>query len=183
MYKCLKHSYYGTPSDYALITITAEAMEPIRVWRNAQLEVLRQERALSAAEQQRYYCEQIVPTFDQEEPEQVLFTFLHHNLPIGYGGLTHIDWARRQAEVSFLLDPQQLDNYATKFAAYLNLLAQVAFEELKLNRLYTETYAFRTEHIAILEGFGFQLEEHRAQSVLKGGKCYDALLHGLKNEK
>jgi RimJ/RimL family protein N-acetyltransferase len=63
--------------------------------------------------------------------------------------------------------------------AFLHFLSGWAFGELGLNRLFTETYAFRDAHIAILERAGFISEGRLRQHVVVAGRPTDSILHGL----
>ena len=170
--------------DYQLVPIRYADREPIRAWRNAQLEVLRQAEPLTAAQQEAYFQRVVLPLFEQEQPGQLLFSLLHNNELIAYGGLVHLSWPDGRAEVSFLVDPTRAADPATyrqDFRAYLRLLGQVAFEGLKFNRLFTETYDIRPTHVAILEEAGFRLEGRLRQHVqLKPGTFADSLMHGQR---
>ena len=73
-------------------------------WRNEQMYHLRQSKPLTEADQDRYFDEVVSQLFDQEQPEQILFSFLEGEKCIGYGGLVHINWGDRNAEVSFIMD-------------------------------------------------------------------------------
>ena len=167
---------------YRLVPIRYEDREPIRAWRNAQLEVLRQAEPLSAEQQDGYFQRVVLPLFEQEKPGQLLFSLLHHDQLVAYGGLVHISWPDARAEVSFLADPTRAAEAATyrqDFRAHLRLLGQVAFEGLKFNRLFTETYDIRPAHVALLEEAGFRLEGRLRQHVqLKPGTFADSLMHG-----
>ena len=167
---------------YQLVPIRYEDREPIRAWRNAQLEVLRQAEPLTAEQQAAYFKRVVLPLFEQEQPGQLLFSLLHNNELIAYGGLVHLSWPDGRAEVSFLVDPTRAAEPATyrqDFRAHLRLLGQVAFESLKFNRLFTETYDIRPAHIAILEEAGFRLEGRLRQHVqLAPGTFTDSLMHG-----
>ena len=167
---------------YQLVPIRYDDREPIRAWRNAQLEVLRQAAPLSAAQQDAYFQRVVLPLFEQERPDQLLFSLLRHGQLVAYGGLVHIAWPDGRAEVSFLADPGRAAEPATyrqDFRAHLRLLGQVAFEGLAFNRLFTETYDIRPAHVAILEEAGFQLEGRLRQHVqLKPGTFADSLMHG-----
>ena len=168
--------------NYQLVPIRYEDREPIRAWRNAQLEVLRQAEPLTIEQQEAYFQRIVLPLFEQEQPGQLLFSLLHNNELVAYGGLVHLSWADGRAEVSFLVDPTRAADPATyrqDFRAYLRLLGQVAFEGLKFNRLFTETYDIRPAHVAILEEAGFRLEGRLRQHVqLKPGTFADSLMHG-----
>ena len=168
--------------NYQLVPIRYEDREPIRAWRNAQLEVLRQAEPLTTEQQEAYFQRVVLPLFEQEQPGQLLFSLLHDNELVSYGGLVHLSWPDGRAEVSFLVDPTRAAEPATyrqDFRAHLHLLGQVAFEGLKFNRLFTETYDIRPAHVAILEEAGFRLEGRLRQHVqLKPGTFADSLMHG-----
>ena len=168
--------------DYQLVPIRYDDREPIRAWRNAQLEVLRQGAPLTAAQQEGYFQRVVMPLFEQEQPGQLLFSLLHRGKLIAYGGLVHISWPDGRAEVSFLAEPGRAAEPATyrqDFRAHLRLLGQVAFEDLKFNRLFTETYDIRPAHVAVLEEAGFRLEGRLRQHVqLQPGTFADSLMHG-----
>ena len=69
--------------------------------------------------------------------------------------------------------------YEADLLRFLGWVAGVAFTELGLHRIFTETWATRTSHIAILERFGFVLEGRMRDHVVKDGEVVDALIHGL----
>ncbi|MDB5235818.1 MAG: hypothetical protein JWR44_2811 [Hymenobacter sp.] len=169
-------------NDYSLVPIRYEDREPIRAWRNAQLQVLRQAEPLTAAQQEGYFQQVVMPLFEQEKPGQLLFSLLHQGELIAYGGLVHISWPDSRAEVSFLVDPARAADPATyrqDFLAHLRLLGQAAFDGLNFNRLFTETYDIRPVHVAILEEAGFRLEGRLRQHVRLAPDTFaDSLMHG-----
>jgi hypothetical protein len=147
---------------YSLVPLREEDIFLIKRWRNEQIDILRQKKPLSDDEQTKYYNEVIRPLFKEGEPDQILFSFLQEDTCIGYGGLVHIDWLKREAEVSFLVDMKRAENaqlYRRDFGIYLSLIQLIAFEELQLDRIFTETYAVRPVHVAILEDSGFVLNK------------------------
>jgi len=98
------------------------------------------------------------------------------------GGLVHIDWEHRRAEISFLLDDARAGDdarYAKEFLAFLQLVRQLGFDDLKLHRLFTETYAMRTHHISVYDSFGLQLEGVLRDHVRIGDKYVHSLIHGI----
>ena len=169
-------------NDYRLVPIRSADREPIRAWRNAQLAVLRQAEPLTAEQQDAYFQRVVLPLFGQEQPGQLLFSLLHNDELVAYGGLVHLSWPDGRAEVSFLADPARAAEPATyraDFQAHLLLLGRVAFEWLGFNRLFTETYDIRPAHVAILEESGFRLEGRLRQHVqLAPGTFADSLMHG-----
>lgn len=184
-YQCLGNEIFSN-REYSLRSIKAEDMEFIRVWRNAQMSLLRQQKSLSFEDQEKYWNDTIVPLFEMQEPPQVLFSFIKNNIFIGYGGLTYLDWNKKSAEVSFLLDPEftlNKDDYQHHFSQFLNLLKKIAFKDLALHRLYTETFNIRPDHIQALEICGFVLEERLKERVKIGGRLVDSLIHECTNEE
>ena len=101
---------------------------------------------------------------------------------IGYGGLVYLNRENRRAETSFLVAPDRAADpvlYRDDLRAALAMFARYGFDELELNRIYTETFAFRDQHISILEEFGFQLEGRLRDHIYNNGKFCDSLLHSL----
>ena len=162
-------------------TIQPADIELIRVWRNAQMDVLRQSKPIEAAEQVDYYTRHIWTTMKLPQPSNILITYLQNGHLIGYGGLVHIQWEHRRAEVSFLVDPLRTENesgYREDLLVFFDLMKELAFEELGLNRLFTETYAMRAKHIEALEAANLIREGVLREHVMNGGKFVDSLIHG-----
>lgn len=163
---------------YLLRAVQPEDIESIRLWRNAQMDVLRQSAPIEPDAQRRYFAENVWPQLELTEPMQILLAIERDGLFVGYGGLVHVAWNDQRAEVSFLLDPDCADGYAEVFGAFLDALKSVAFDDLGLHRLFTETYAHRTAHIAILEQAGFEREGVLRDHVRISGNPVDSILHG-----
>jgi RimJ/RimL family protein N-acetyltransferase len=176
--------------DYELCALREEDIQLVRIWRNAQMEILRQNAPITAADQGRYFQAVVKPTFSQHKPNQILLSLLRKNECIGYAGLTNIEWRAQRAEISFLLNPARFDpkhgytgepgaSYGDDFQACLALLSTLAFDRLQLHRLFAETYDVRPTHIALLETHGFQLEGRMRGHTTIGNRHVDSLLHGL----
>lgn len=180
-YKTLRSGSYAS-NGYSLVPLRKEDMTAIMRWRNDQMDVLRQGKALTAADQERYYAERVLPSFTAEHPGIILFSFLLGGACVGYGGLTNIDWASKRAELSFLLETARARDekkYAEDFGVFLALIKQAAFDDLGFHRLFAETYDIRPLHVAVLEKNGFTLEGRMKDHVFINGRFVDALLHGL----
>ena len=179
-YACLGHSSWCSGA-YELRPVRYHDREPIRAWRNAQIDVLRQSQPLSEKTQDAYFAEIVRPQFDQSNPDQVLFTLWLEAHLIGYGGLVHIDWWHRRAEVSFLVAPVRLARrtYEEDFLSFLGLIAEVARDDLGFHRLTGETFPERVEHVRIFESFGFVREGRLLEHRRITGGFGDSLVHGL----
>jgi RimJ/RimL family protein N-acetyltransferase len=167
--------------DRRLLPVRHQDLVRIMHWRNAQLNVLRQKEPLTPEQQERYYQGVLVPSYAEKQPRQILFSYLQGQELIGYGGLVHIAWEDRRAEVSFLLDPDRTKDprvYAQDFALYLSLIKETAFKHLGFTRIFTETYDIRPHHISILESNGFHFEGRLNSHVWIDGQPVDSLMHG-----
>ena len=166
---------------FRLMAVQDAQIEPIRQWRNRQMDVLRQLEPISEGQQRDYYANHVWPWLDHSEPPSVLVSYVRDDVLIGYGGLVHIAWEHRRAEVSFLLDPDTFEDdttYSALFVPYLGLIQRLAFEELRLNRIWTETFSFRSNHIRCLERAGLRPEGVLRQHVWVQGEPFDCILHG-----
>jgi predicted ATP-grasp superfamily ATP-dependent carboligase/RimJ/RimL family protein N-acetyltransferase len=156
-------------------------IENIRQWRNAQMDILRQSVVIQPEEQARYFQQQIWPDLLSPHPQNILLAYMEGSNLIGYGGLVHIAWAYRRAEVSFLLNNDLAgtpSDYQKYFPRFLQLMQVLAFDELNLDRLCTETYSIRKEYIAALEFAGFDREGILRQHVRIKDRPIDSFMHG-----
>jgi RimJ/RimL family protein N-acetyltransferase len=172
--------------NLSLTSVQPEHIEAIRLIRNAQMDVLRQSAPITSDEQAAYYAANIWPDMSRPQPKNMLFAYLENGRFVGYGGLVHIAWEHRRAEVSFLLEPQLAQTseaYARYFSIFLHLVQTVAFDDLKLHRLFTETYATRAHHISVLESSGFLREGSLKDHVRIQGQPVDSLIHGCVDDR
>lgn len=180
-YKVLNKSIF-TLEGYSLVPLREEDLLLVMEWRNDQIDVLRQSKLLSKEDQRRYYQNYISPSYSQQKPNIILFSFLFDNECIGYGGLTNVSWSSKRAEVSFLLNTSHVDDvkkYTRDFSVFLQLLKEVTFQTLDFNRLFTETFDIRPDHIAVLEKNGFVMEGRMKEHAYINGKYVDSLIHGF----
>ena len=154
--------------NYHIVPYREEDMFLILKWRNEQMDYLRQNERIPAAEQRIYFFKTIQPTYAQHKPPMLLFSYLLGEELIGYGGLVHIDWEYQRAEVSFLLDTRRAGNpqiYETEFTIFLRLMKRLAFGTLGFHRLTTECFDLRAHHIRIIEQAGFRHEGRLREQV------------------
>lgn len=179
-YACLPHDPLAD-GPHSIGTVQDRHIESIRLWRNLQLAVLRQKEPLTEEQQIAYFDHSIWPTLSHAQPSNILLAYQEAGELIGYGGLVHISWPDDRAEVSFLLDPAKAaepSEYAARFSAFLSLLKQLAFAELRFKRLWTETFASRLHHMSVLEANGFQREGRLRSHGNMAGTRIDSVLHG-----
>ena len=169
----------------SLTPVQPDHIQLIRIWRNNQLNILRQSDYLSESDQISYFDNYVWPDMDSRQPNQILLSIFDDKTLIGYGGIVHIHWTDRRGEVSFLLRTDLMDyphKVADYFATYLSLLKHIAFELLQFRKLSTETFAHRKSIISILESSDFWLEGRLRRHVLVDNIPIDSLIHGCLAE-
>jgi len=154
----------------------------LKKWRNLQIKVLRQFKPLTNYDQEKWF-ESLY-----QNQNQVSFGIITFNekygkdVLIGYCGITNIDFKNRRGEISFLVDPDRANDeklYREDFLSVLHMLCKYGFEELNLNKLFTETFSFRKKHIEILEEFGFKSNGILRSHHFTNGQYYDSVIHSL----
>ena len=181
----LLHGRSWSLDDYAIESIRLEDAEPVRNWRNQQMNALRQSQPLSFDQQNDYFKKEVFPEFDLPHPSKILVRFTLKGKLIGYGGIVHLNWADRRGEVSFLLDTkraQDIENYRKEIATFLTLIRDLAFKNLNLHKLSTESYAHRTYHVEAIEESGFVREGVLRKHTLIDGLWYDAVVASALRE-
>ncbi len=180
-YRALTRNKFSL-GEYVVSPIRMEDMEDIRVWRNAQMDVLRQKRELTVEDQKKYFNNVVLPLFELKEPEQLLFSFFKNTEFIGYGGLVHLSWIDRRAEMSFLVHPERYADqttYGEDWYNFIQIMKQLCFSEMKFNRLFCETYEFRKFHISIMEKAGMKEEGRLRQNIFEHGTFMDSIIHSI----
>ena len=180
VYKCIEQTFFRE-GEYVLSPISFLNAETLRVWRNSQIEFLRQKKEITQEDQQRYFLKTVRPNFFSVNPPQLLFEISESGSFIGYGGLVHISWEDKRAEISFLTSPERSQSayYERDFRHFLSLIKYVAREKLGLHKLMTETYEGREIHLKTLISEGFTLEGRLIDHVSHMNEYRDALIHGL----
>jgi len=180
-YKVLQKQSYQQ-GEYKLVPIRREDRYNIMRWRNEQMYHLRQCEPLTEAQQDRYFDEVVNKLFDQEQPDQILVSFLEDQQCIGYGGLVHINWKDRNAELSFIMSTLLEDTrFDEIWKAYLSMIEVVAFQELKLHKIYTYAFDIRPHLYDVLEENGLFREARLKEHSHFNDKYVDVIIHSKIN--
>ncbi len=180
-YKCLNKQIFDK-GNYALVPIRFEDRYDIMKWRNEQIYHLRQSRPLTAEDQDTYFNNVIVNLFDQEEPNQILFSFLENDKCIGYGGLVHINWLDKNAEVSFIMNTYlESEYFNNNWKHYLHLLKQVAFDSLNLHKTYVYAFDLRPHLYSALEEAGYFFDSRLKEHCFYNNDYRDVVIYSLIN--
>lgn len=178
-YKCLSEREFVF-EKYKLIPIRFEDRHLIREWRNHQISALRQKEPLTAEAQDTYFDKVVAKLFEVEKPPQLLFSFLDDGKLIGYGGLVHIDWESRNAEISFLTNTDRTtdsNRFVGDWINYLRILKRIASQELNFAKIYTYAYDMRPHLYQALTQSGFIEEARLKRHILIDEKFVDVVIH------
>ena len=181
-YKALNNQIYDSGS-FSLVPIRFEDRLDIMKWRNEQIYHLRQNKALTYQDQENYFKNVVLNLFEQEEPNQILFSFLENKILIGYGGLVHINWLDKNAEISFVMRTSLEQNrFKEIWREYLNLLEKVAFEELKLHKIYTYAFDLRPHLYDVFLSAGYNDEIRLKEHCFFENNFLDVVIHSKINK-
>lgn len=154
----------------------------IMKWRNEQMYHLRQSKVLTLKDQENYFKNVISKLFSKKKPNQLLFSFFKNNNFIGYGGLVHIDWKNKSAEISFImkttLEKKYFQFYWKKF---LQLIEKPAFEDIKLHKLNTYAFDIRPQLYLALEESGYKKEAVLENQCFINNMYKNVIIHSKKN--
>lgn len=176
-YRCLEKQVY-IAGEYSLVPIRNSDKFDIMKWRNEQIFHLRQQHPLTGPEQEKYFDTVVASLFEQEQPKQVLFSYLRNDQCIGYGGLVHINWKDNYAEISFIMDTTlEKDHFQFHWTTYLSLIEQVAFRGLGLHKIFTYAFNLRPHLYKAVEVAGFIEEARLKEHCLFDGKYIDVIIH------
>jgi len=181
-YKVLTQNSFSK-DEYSIVPIRYEDRFKIMEWRNEQIYHLRQSEPLTKESQDSYFKNVVANLFDEEKPSQILFSYLKDGECIGYGGLVHINWIDRNAEISFIMKTElEEKEFKKHWGIYLNLIEQAAFKELKLHKIFTYAFDLRPMVYEVLENKSFNKEAVLKDHCFFEGDFIDVVIHSKTNK-
>ena len=176
-YKCLNQQVYES-GIYKIVPIRNEDKLSIMQWRNEQLYHLRQENFLTEEKQNLYFEHTVSKLFNEEKPNQILFSYLENDVCIGYGGLVHINWIDQNAEISFIIDTQlEKEKFEFHWGIYLDIIEKVVFREMKLHKLFIYAFDLRPQLYKAIELKQFKKEAVLSEHCFFNNKFIDVVIH------
>jgi RimJ/RimL family protein N-acetyltransferase len=177
MYKALNKQVF-TNGDFSLVPIRFEDRYEIMKWRNEQIYHLRQNKPLTKEDQDAYFNNVVAKLFDQEKPNQILFSFLESGKCIGYGGLVHINWIDQNAEISFVINTMlESKRFKESWSIFLSLIERVAFKELGFHKIYTYAFDLRPKLFEVLNEEGYIEEARLKDHCFFNSKFIDVIIN------
>lgn len=176
-YKALNKQIFNS-GNFSLVPIRMEDRYLIMQWRNEQIYHLRQNNPLTEKEQDNYFNTVVAGLFDQEKPNQILFSYLEGDQCIGYGGLVHINWIDRNAEISFIMNTSlEYDFFEFHWTNFLNLIEEVAFQGLELHKLFIFAFDLRPHLYKVLENCNYFKDAVLKEHCLVDNRFKDVVIH------
>ena len=181
-YKCLtKNEHYD--GDFKIVPIRYEDRLDIMKWRNEQMYHLRQSEPLKNRSQEIYFKEIVSKLFELDKPSQILFSFMKNDVLIGYGGLVHINWLDKNAEISFLMNTElEKLSFSFLWRKYLELIEKVSFNDLKFKKIYTYAFDLRPQIYTIFENSGFIKEAELKNHCYFNNEFRSVIIHSKFNK-
>jgi RimJ/RimL family protein N-acetyltransferase len=180
-YSCLSQNEFVI-EDNKLVPIRYEDRFAIMKWRNEQMYHLRQDKLLTEKSQDDYFNGTLAKLLDQEKPNQILFSYLKNGNCIGYGGLVHINWIDKNAEISFIMNTDlEEDHFHFHWSTYLKMIESLAFEELGFHKLYVYAFDLRPHLYDVLLSSGYFKDATLKQHCYFNDKFIDVVIHSKLN--
>lgn len=168
--------------NYKIIPIRFEDKMAIMKWRNKQIYHLRQSKLLTLNDQEDYFNNIVKPLFEKDKPDQILFSFLKNDICVGYGGLVHINWLDKNAEISFIMNTESEKKFFKEYwLTFLHLIEQVAFKDLKFHKIFTYAFDLRPNLYSVLNLADFNQDARLNDHCLFNGKYIDIVIHSKIN--
>jgi len=176
-YKCLLKSKISS-NYFHLEPIRDEDKYEIMDIRNQQIYHLRQSELLTKENQDKYFLNVISKLFEVENPNQLLFSVFFKEEFIGYGGLVHINWIDKNAEISFVMKTHlEKDFFEFYWLNFLNLIEQIAFNELNFHKIFTYAFDLRPKLYKALLKSNFIEEARLKEHFSFQNRFIDVLIH------
>ncbi len=180
-YKCLSQNEFEK-GEFKIVPIRYSDRIEIMKWRNEQLYHLRQPELLTEQVQDKYFKNVVANLFEEEKPNQILFSFLENDVCVAYGGLVHINWIDKNAEISFVMNTaEQESNFELYWNRYLELIEKVAFRNLNLHKIFVYAFDLRPHLYTAVEKAGYTREAVLKEHCLFEGKFIDVVIHSKIN--
>ena len=105
---------------------------------------------------------------------------------IGVCGLTYINWVHRHADLSLYIgkDDIYIDTDSTGWAwRTMDALLAYGFDELNLNKVWTEIYAFDEKKHTLFEAYGMHRDGVLRQNYFYDGAYQDSHVYSILAEE
>lgn len=164
-----------------LAAVEREDLAILRDWRNNTdfRKHFREYRELNMVNQERWFTEKV-----QSDPTTMMFSIrdLKNNELLGCCGFVYINWVHRHADLSLYIgwNNAYIDENGYAEDACL-VLFRYGFNELNLNKIWTEIYSFDEKKKALYDKLGFHQDGLLRQNYFYDGKWWDSRILSILN--
>lgn len=159
-----------------LVAIEREDLKQLMDWRNNAdfRNNFREYRVLNMPLQEKWYEDKVL-----RDPSTIMFSIkrLSDNKLIGCCGLVYISWVYRHADLSLYIG---LNNIYIDKAGYAEesckLLLDYGFNELCLNKIWTEIKVFDKKKKKLFDRFGLKVDGILRQNYFCNGRFWDSYI-------
>jgi len=163
----------------SLYAVEKEDLQQLLYWRNNPefRKYFREYRELNMTQQIKWFEEKVI-----NDNTTLMFSVRRNsdNELLGCCGFVYINWVNRHADLSLYIGWKEvyIDNegYAEESC---RLLLDYSFNELCLNKVWTEIYEFDEKKKALYDKFNFQLDGLLRQNYWYEGKWWDSRIISL----
>ncbi len=167
----------------SLNAVEEEDLNQLKIWRNnpSFRKYFREYRELNTAQQNIWFKNKVI---EDDSTQMFSIRRLSDNVLLGCCGLIYINWIHRHADLSLYIgfNNQYIDSegYAHESCS---LLFNYGFQELGLNKIWTEIYDFDNKKLELYKKFGFKLDGVLRENYFYKNNWYDSkVLSLLKKE-
>jgi RimJ/RimL family protein N-acetyltransferase len=96
---------------------------------------------------------------------------------LGWVFLYKIEQEHGRAEIGILLAPESRGKGVGRLA--MNMMLEIAFNQLRLHRVYLTTRGINRRGIALYQKLGFSIEGHLREHAFVQGEFYDTVFMGI----
>lgn len=172
-----------TGNQIILENVAHQDLDKLRTWRNnpEYRKYFREYRELNADNQEKWYQSKVL-----NDPNTIMFSIKdkYTRELLGCCGLCYINWVHRYADLSLYIgwENSYIDNRG--FAEdSCRVLFQYAFQELNLNKIWTEIYEFDEKKLALYQTLGFKIDGVLREQYFYDGKWWSSnMLSLLRSE-
>ena len=149
--------------------IESRDIEELRKQRNNLYHYFRQFKPISEIEQDEWF----------ENNNDIMFAIEIDEELSGCCGLTYIDMKNRKADLSLYM----FDNYINSDTdeALVKIL-DYGFNELGLNKIYTDIFEYDEKKSRLFENYGFKKDGVLRKHYYRDGKFWDAIVYSMLGE-
>ena len=162
-----------------LRAVEREDLLLMRNWRNKPefRRNFREVRELNLALQEKWFQRTVV---ESTNDYMFLIERAKDKVPLGVCGLVYVNWLIRSADVSLYIGHNDAyidkDGYAEEAT---RLLIKYAFQNLNLNKVWTELYEFDDAKINFFESLAFKRDGTLRANCFEDGKYWDSHIYSF----